>query len=174
MGTRSCLTSTLKEDLQCTAAELVYGTTLRLLGEFFNDSKAEATPDPASYVTRLKGVMKVLQATPVRKQQLCTNTYVSPNLKSCTHVFIHHDAVKKPLQKPYDGPYKMIKHSNKHYTVDIDGHHEVVSIDCLKPVFHDAPPTIQPTYPIPDIITREDLPPTTKPYSATRSGCQVH
>ena len=74
----------LKEDLKCTAAELVYGTTLRLPGEFFDDSKAEATPDPTSYVTRLKGMMKVLQATPVRKQQPCTNTYVSSNLKSCT------------------------------------------------------------------------------------------
>ena len=53
----------LKEDLQFTATELVYGTTLCLPGGFFNDSKAEATPDLTSYVTRLKGVMKFLQAT---------------------------------------------------------------------------------------------------------------
>ena len=164
----------LKEDLKCTAAELVYGTTLRLPGEFFDDSKAEATPDPTSYVTRLKGMMKVLQATPVRKQQPCTNTYVSSNLKSCTHVFICHDAVRKPLQKPYDGPYKVIKRSDKYYTVDVSGHHEVVSIDCLKPVFHEAPPTDQATYPIPDVTKKEDLPLNTKPHSVTHSGRQVH
>ena len=47
-----------------------------------------------------------LQATPVRKQK-ATNVYVSPTLKSCTHVFIRHDVVRKPLQEPYDGPYKV-------------------------------------------------------------------
>ena len=42
--------TTLKEDLKCTAAELVYGTSLRLPGEFFTP---HATPvaDAASYIT---------------------------------------------------------------------------------------------------------------------------
>ena len=96
----------LKDDLHCTVAELVYGTTLRLPGEFFDENKAEATADPACYVTRLKTTMRDLQATPVRKQTP-TNTHVSPTLKSCIHVFVRHDAVRKPLQKPYDGPYKV-------------------------------------------------------------------
>ena len=99
-------------------------------------------------------------------------------LKSCTHVFICYDAVKKPLQKPYDGPYKVIKCSDKYYTVDVNGHHEVVSIDHLKPVFHEAPPTDQATdqatYPIPDVTTKEDLPLPTKPHSVTHCGHQAH
>ena len=59
----------LKEDLQCTSAELVYGTTLWLSGEFFDERKAETT-DPTSYVSRLKNMMYHLQATPaaVHKQ----------------------------------------------------------------------------------------------------------
>ena len=74
---------------------MVYGTTLRLPAEFFDERKAETTPDPASYITRLKNMMYHLQATPaaVHKQK-ATNIYVNPTLKSCTHVFIHHDAVK--------------------------------------------------------------------------------
>ena len=72
----------------------------------------------------------------------------------------------------------MIKCSDKHYTVDVNGHHEVVSIDRLKPVFHETPPTDQATdqttYPIPDVTTKEDLPLSTKPHSVTRSGRQVH
>ena len=39
--------TSLKDDLHCTTAELVYGTTLRLPGEFFNTSYANsAVPDP--------------------------------------------------------------------------------------------------------------------------------
>ena len=45
--------SALKDDLHCTAAELVYGTSLRLPGDFFSPSPDSAA-DPASYVTRLK------------------------------------------------------------------------------------------------------------------------
>lgn len=41
----------LKEDLKCTTAKMVYGTTLRLPGEFFTAAPPQATVDPASYVT---------------------------------------------------------------------------------------------------------------------------
>ena len=94
----------IEVDLHCTAAELVYGTTLRLPGEFFDDHKAEDTPDPGCYVTRLKSMMRDLRATPVCKHSPSC-THVSSNLKCCTHVFVSHDAVKKLLQRPYDGPY---------------------------------------------------------------------
>ena len=47
--------STLKEDLHCTSAELVYGTTLRLPGDFFQASTpTDMVEDPLSYVDRLK------------------------------------------------------------------------------------------------------------------------
>ena len=167
------LRTQLKEDLQCSTTELVYGTTLRLRipGEFFSDCKADTT-NPASYVTRLKSMMQQLQAKPVHKQN-CTNVYVSPTLKSCTHVFIHHDAVKKPLQKPYDGPYKVQKRSDKHYTVNINGRDEVISIDRLKPAFHDIPPSDESILPLPEATTQQDST-FTKPARVTRSGRQVH
>ena len=41
----------LKEDLGCITAELVYGTTVLIPGEFF--SAADVTADPASYVVQL-------------------------------------------------------------------------------------------------------------------------
>ena len=44
----------LKEDLQCSTAELMYGTTLRLPGEFFDPSTSSTVPDPVSYVTQLQ------------------------------------------------------------------------------------------------------------------------
>ena len=51
--------TTLKADLQCSAAELVYGTTLRLPGQFF-DSQQELTLDTAEYVTKLNCVLHQL------------------------------------------------------------------------------------------------------------------
>ena len=46
----------VKDDLHCTATELVYGTTLRLLGEIFSSTGLTTTPDRDNYVDKLKGV----------------------------------------------------------------------------------------------------------------------
>jgi hypothetical protein len=45
--------TSMKEDIGCTAAELVYGTTLRLPGEFFIASTSNCS-DPNSYVAQLR------------------------------------------------------------------------------------------------------------------------
>ena len=127
----------LKEDLQCTTAELVYGTTLRLPGEFFDVNRMDATSDPAGYVTRLKQVMRHLKASPVHQQKL-TNTYVSPDLQSCTHVFVRHDVVRKSLQQPYNGPYNVLKRTDKYFLLDINGRQDTVSLDRLKPAFQET------------------------------------
>ena len=57
----------LKDDLQCTTAELVYGTTLCLPGEFFTTT-SNICDDPASYVTRLKASMRQVKPPPVHTQ----------------------------------------------------------------------------------------------------------
>ncbi len=44
--------TSLKEDISCTAAELVYGTSLRLPGEYFVPHVVDNT-DPASYIVSL-------------------------------------------------------------------------------------------------------------------------
>ena len=90
----------LKTDLQCSTAELVYGTTLRLPGEFFQQSASDTPPDPTTLVARLRETMRDIRAAPVRPQPQ-RNIHVSKDLTSCTHVFIRRDAVRKPLQQPY-------------------------------------------------------------------------
>ena len=63
--------TTLKDNLQCTAVELVYGTTMRLPGEFFDSSTVEdAVPDPFNYVTRLKAAMRQLKAGSIKTKPL--------------------------------------------------------------------------------------------------------
>jgi len=117
-------------------------------------------------------MMSDLRATPVRKQTP-TNTHVSPILKSCTHVFVRHDVVRKSLQKPYDGPYRVQKCAEKHYTIDINGRNEVISIDRLKPAFHDVPSTEQAAPPLPQ-SQQQSEPPSSTPIRVTRYGHRAH
>ena len=162
----------LKDDIHCSAAELVYGTTLRLPGEFFEHTKHDETTDPVSYVARLKSVMQQLQAVPVRKQPH-RKVHISDDLSTCTHVFVRHDAVRKPLQQPYDGPYKVLKRADKHFSVDVKGRHDVISLDRLKPAHLEAPPETSIELPSIKPVAPTELPPDTST-RVTRSGRHVH
>ena len=79
-------------------------------------------------VTKLKTVMQQLQAIPPRIQSN-KKSYVSDDLHKCTYMFVRHDAVHKPLQQPYDRPYKVLKRTDKHFTLQIKDREEVVSVD---------------------------------------------
>ena len=50
----------------------------------------------------------------------------------CTFVFIRHDAVKQPLQMPYDGPFCVFQIT---ITLDVLGQKKVVSLHGLKFAF---------------------------------------
>ena len=68
--------------------------------------------------------------------------FVSKDLSSTTHVFIRHDAVRKPLQHPYDSPFKVLQRNDKYFTVDMNGRQDTVSIDRLKVAHLDTPSTV--------------------------------
>ena len=182
----------LKEDIGCTAAELVYGTTLHLPGGFFLPQPADSSSDPRSYVVSLQNRMQVLQATLPRPVSH-TSTPINDTLKDASHVFIRHDAIRKPLQPPYDGPYKVLDRAAKYFTIDLKGRRDTVSVDRLKPAHLDtagnspaavAPPTPQ-TTPCPQDPAPPPAPSTSQeplssrdqvplPTRTTRSGRQVH
>ena len=84
----------------------IYGTTLSLPGEFFSSSNE----DPTLYVTKLKHIMSHLQ--PPKALQVCRSAHVSEIFSKCTLAFVRYDAVKKPLQQPYNEPFKMIDRAN--------------------------------------------------------------
>lgn len=125
----------LKADTSTTAAEMVYGSTLRLPGEFFSSSSTISPVDPTNYVSQLKTHMQSLRPPIPRLAE--RNSQVDKALSTATHVFIRHDAMKKPLQHPYDGPYPIIKKFNKYFVISINGRKDSVSIDRLKPAHVD-------------------------------------
>ena len=93
--------SALKEDIGCTAAELVYGTTLRLPGSYFVGT-SPTLPPVSEYVQQLKSTMSSLRAAPPRPASRVV--YVSPDLHTSQFVFVRTDAIRKLLQPPYKGP----------------------------------------------------------------------
>ncbi|XP_033116175.1 uncharacterized protein LOC117116277 [Anneissia japonica] len=119
----------LKEDLGHCAAELVYGTTLRLSGQFF-DKHSELT-EYSNYVHRLRDIMSNFYPTPTRTNPN-RKSYISQDLLTCTHVFVRRDSVRKPLHHPYDGPFKVLRRADKHFVLDINGRRDTVRIDRLK------------------------------------------
>ena len=128
----------LKTDLNCTPAELVYGITLRLPGQFFAQMPTStALNDPLSYVNRLKEAMQCVQYQPTRtKQQQSTRTIVHKDLQSCTHVFIRRDAQEPPLLPTYDGPFRVIDQREWYFVVALNNNQQdTVSIDRLKPAY---------------------------------------
>ena len=124
------LRATLKEDLHCSTAELTYGTTLRLPGQYFVEPDDD-TPIISNYVTRLSTFMQTMR--PVRPRHPTNrHSHVEEELFQCNHVFIRFDGVRTPLQRPYHGPYFVLDRNDKYFTLDIKGKPDTVSIDRLK------------------------------------------
>lgn len=172
------LRSALKDDLQCTTAELVYGSPLRLPAEFFDSPSVDV--EPHDFLKELRSTMEQLKPTPTSAHNK-TSTFVHPALESCSHVFVRHDGVKRPLQAPYNGPFAVISRSAKTFTLDIKGKHSTINVDRLKPAFllNDDPTTLYPTSPpVPPSPTNPDQLPASSaaPHPApvvTRSGRRV-
>ena len=159
--------STIKEDLGCTAAELVYGTTLRLPGDLFQTPEA-STVSPSTYAERLRQYMAQTKPQPTR--QHAWSAKVPHDLHTCSHVFVRCDATRRPLQAPYTGPYRVISRSDKFFVLDRNGRQDTVSIDRLKPAYLDVTPNTTPIHtpnPIPTPIvptsTHHDTQPNTSP-----------
>ena len=91
--------------------------------------------DPASYVDGLKHAMQTLRAIEPR-HSLHPHAHISSDLHSASH-----DAVCKPLQPPYDCPFKVIARTDKYFTLDMNGRQDTVSIDRLKAAHLDQPTT---------------------------------
>ena len=168
LGIRSCL----KEDLRCTTAELVYGTTLRLPGEFFDTSNNRTIPDSLTYVSRLRHTMQQLHPTPTSHHTHRT-PHLSKDLSTCTHVFIRKDAIRKSLQPPYDGPFEVLKRATKYFTILVNSQHQTISLDRLKPAHLDSTPSV-PTRDSAPSTTPPPTPPEPETIRTTRSGRHVH
>ena len=126
----------VRQDTGTSAAELTFGRTLRLPGEFI--APTEERKMDATFVDRLQQHLSDLAAKPTRQYKR-NNVFVHPDLEDCTHIFLRDDQVRRPLQPPYLGPYPVITRTNKTYEVTINNKKRIVSADRVKPAFYVSP-----------------------------------
>ncbi|GFS49870.1 retrovirus-related Pol polyprotein from transposon 412 [Trichonephila inaurata madagascariensis] len=122
--------ATWKEDLQATTAEMIYGAPIRLPDEFLCLSKSSA--DPVTFVGRLRESMQCLSPPTTRHDGQHT-IFVSKDLATCNDVCLLKDSLRKGLQPPYEGPYKVVDRTEKMFRIVRHGKEMSVSIDSLKP-----------------------------------------
>ncbi|BHF71785.1 hypothetical protein SprV_0401484500 [Sparganum proliferum] len=130
----------LKSDLDCSAAELVFGTTLRLPGEMVTPTSRGAEETPENFVHRLRQFMRSLSPVPPRAPS--TEPHVEKGLANCTHVFFRCDRVRKPLESPYEGPFRVLARNSKTFRILRGDKEDVVSIDRVKAAVAEEPPDV--------------------------------
>ena len=120
----------VKEDLNSSAAEMVYGQNLRLPGEIFVGNENKQT-SPDTLIEKLRNTMKNLIPTETRQPN--QEIFIPKQLDSCKQVFVRIDKVKTGLMPSYEGPYNVIRRLRKHFVVQIKNKNVSISIDRLKP-----------------------------------------
>ena len=134
------LRASIKSGIETTPAELVFGTTLRLPGDFVGEA-TQPEEDPHTYVARLRDRIGMLVPTPTTNHAK-TKIFVPTTLSSCSHVFVRVDRVRAPLEAPYEGPFAVIARHDNYFTVRILRKRgfadENIPLRRLKPAFMDS------------------------------------
>ncbi|CAI6362132.1 unnamed protein product [Macrosiphum euphorbiae] len=128
--------NSMKEDINTTSAELVYGCTLRLPGEFITPGNVHE--DQGTYAAKLRFWFDQLRPTSTSAHGK-KNIFVYKDLNNANYVFLRKDHVKKPLERPYDGPFKVLDRTSKTMTLLIRNKEKKVSMDRVKPAYIEAP-----------------------------------
>ncbi|GFW74210.1 hypothetical protein TNCV_2524141 [Trichonephila clavipes] len=86
--------------------------------------------------------------------------FIHPGLLEATHVFLRRDMLRRPLQQPYDGPFKVLQRKDK-----------VFSLTSM----NEIPATVEPNATASTPATVESDPTASTPTQpSTRSGRKVH
>lgn len=126
------LRTAFREDLKCSSAELLYGQPLRVPGEFFDPPVGSV--DRSEFVKTLHDTFANLRPSKANHHTK-PKVFVHKDLQTCDQVFVRTDAVKRSLQKPYEGPFKVLERCEKYFDVLIAGKKQRVTVDRLKPAF---------------------------------------
>ena len=120
-----------KEDLNCSAVEMVFRSTLTVPGEFISPSHRQHDAPTTKFFptnTKFHGNSKCAPIKP---------------LDTAAFVFVRVDRHKTPPCRPYERPFRVIRKGDKTFTIARKNKKEVISMDRLKPAYlenHINPP----------------------------------
>ena len=121
-----------REDAGCSPANLVYGTSLHLPGEFFEAPRASDLP-PGFLNDLQENMRNSLPPPPVYHGQ--RQAHRPDSLGHTGFVYVRHGAHRTPLQRPYAGPFPVLEQNDKYFIIDQGGSHETVTVDRLKTAY---------------------------------------
>jgi len=130
------LRTSFKEDIKTNAAELVYGTQLNLPGEFFLNE--EMPSESQSYVEKFREHMRSIKAKPAAHHSK-KKAFAHKTLYACTHVYVRIDAVKRPLEPSYKGPFEVIERlTDPIFKINYKNRPTNISTERFKPAFYEV------------------------------------
>lgn len=122
---------TIKDSIKATPAELTYGTSLALPADLVT-TVSDGTPISAEFVCRFKERMANVRSA-VSHSANRVEQYVPRELLTCKYVFLRTDSHRKPLQRPYTGPFEVLARRRHTYVIRTLRGPENVSVHRLKP-----------------------------------------
>ena len=136
-------------------------------------------PVSTDFVSRLRSALALMRPAPSIHHR--SKAYISseaspgvpPSLVGASHVYVRVDSVRRPLTRPYVGPFRVLERSPKTFVLSRAGCAWTFSVDRLKPAwgFMDGTTTASPA-PVPAPAPSTPRPPAPAParFPTTRSG----
>ena len=138
------LRTTPRKDLNASSAELVFGATLTVPGDFI--APPSDTVAAAEFLRNLREDVNLLRPTPVSRHGP-TPIHAPTSLDNAAFVFVRHDSHRGPLQRVYDEPFRVVNRGPKTFLLDIGGRPTKVSVDRLKRAHEDSATPLTPAQP---------------------------
>lgn len=113
-----------------TPAQLIFGTELRLPGDFF---EATASNEPVNFVRDLRETLQRL--SPSFTSSSSRPVFIPRELKTSSHVYVRNDHVQRPLQPAYSGPFAVLERQPLAFKVAMPNKNVFISIQRLKPAY---------------------------------------
>lgn len=116
---------------RATTTEMVYGEPIKLPGQLLQQNTLKDYEESYGDMFSLKKIIQDLKPQEVKRHGQAT-TFIFQDMKTASHAFIRRELLGGSLQPPYEGPYKIVKRSEKVITLCKNGKDINVSIDRLK------------------------------------------
>ena len=100
-----------KVDLNCSSAELVYGSPLTVPGDFIANS--QGMHDSSTILPQLRDTVSKFVSIPSTMEGIGPLFHLTCRaVNTCFHPFIRRDAHRTPLQRPYKGPFHVLERNS--------------------------------------------------------------